>query len=252
MTTKHPQLNVFLSLFKREFVARYRRTLLGLFWTLVPTVFGSIGGLLVAPTGDATQSNLLFFIFLKLMTFQTFFEAFSMAAHSSIRYRNVLQYAAVNPVLVPSSTTLFVAINLVVRIFILLGAAIYWHIPLGWPVLACLPLWGAMIVMGLGFGMLISPFGLLYWDLRYSYGYIAAAIFLISPIFYSVSSAPEWLRMVIALNPVTHFVLSVEALFGTSEVPALGLFYSFLFAAILFFFGKYFYRRTISRALCQL
>ena len=66
-----------------------------------------------------------------------------------------------------------------------------------------------------------------------------------SPILYSVSDAPEWLKTVVHINPISAYIEMIRyAITGTGNINLWAVLYSILFTAILAFVAVIKYNQT--------
>jgi lipopolysaccharide transport system permease protein len=234
-------------IFKREFTVRYRRTILGVLWAVGPTALGSAAIVFATQGTNTTGSNSQNFIgvFLKFATLQITTEAISNAFQLSIRFRNLFQFSNINPLFVPISAFYFTMLNLFVRLILLAGFMVYFSIVPHWMVWVLPGVWFAAFLVGLGIALLLIPLSFVFWDIRYSAGYISWAFILLSPIFYDVEKAPQFLRILIQMNPASGLIEFSEQLMLYSTFSPHLLAYPTTVAVVSFVIGSVYYRRNI-------
>lgn len=231
---------------RRDFVARYKQTILGPLWFLIQpllttlmfvVVFGNIAKI---PTDGLPQ--LLFY-----MSGITAWNYFSMSLNSTsntfVANAGIFGKVYFPRLVIPISSIISGLIQFGIQ-FLFLGLFMIYYAIIGAdfspniyilliPVLIFL-----MAGLGLGFGIIISSLTTKYRDLTNLVGFGVQLWMYGSPIIYSMSEIPEKYKIFVLANPVSPIIEAFRyALLGKGELNFWYLFYSFGFMIVVLFIG---------------
>lgn len=209
---------------KRDMQARYRQTLLGYVWALLPTVattlaFTFMRSANLLNTGD-TQIPYPLYVLLGAMFWQLFTNALlqpmsivqsSKSILTKMQFpREALLVTAVLLVLVD----FLIKLTLLPVVFLVFGAWPSWDIFL-MPVISA-----AIVVAGMAIGILLVPINLIFQDTKMAVQLILSFMILATPIGY-VTPAEGWLRVLVTLNPMSGLIEAARASMTALPMPAL-------------------------------
>lgn len=231
---------------RRDFVSRYKQTILGPLWFLIQplltsvvftVVFGNIAGL---PTDGLPQ---LLFYMSGTVLWGYFAGCLSGTAttftSNAQLFGKVYFPRLVTPLSIIISNLITFAIQFVFFLgffiyFLLRGSAVHltsWALSL--PLLILL-----MAGIGLGFGIIVSSLTTKYRDLQHLVVFGISLWMYITPVIYPVSSIPEKFRWVAVINPITPIIETFRAGFlGAGDASWTMLGYSGVFMAVIVFIG---------------
>jgi len=238
---------------RRDFVSRYKQTILGPLWLIIQPVMNSLvftvvfGNIARLPTDGLPQmlfylsGTVLWSYFSNCLTGTS--QTFISNAHL---FGKVYFPRLVTPISIVISNLITLAIQFVLFMVFWLffysrGADIYftsWALAL--PLLVLL-----MAGLGLGFGIIISSLTTKYRDLNYLVGFGVSLWMYATPIIYPVSSIPENWRWVAEINPISPIVETFRAGFlgaGSASWQRLG--YSFVFMLVVLLIGVVIFNRV--------
>ncbi|NVK83421.1 MAG: ABC transporter permease, partial [Cytophagia bacterium] len=102
-----------------------------------------------------------------------------------------------------------------------------------------------MMLLGLGFGFILSALTTKYRDLKFLITFGVQLLMYGTPVIYPLSSIPEEYKVYILANPMTSIIEAFRYIFlGTGVLDYGQLLYSTLFAVILFIIGLAIFNRT--------
>jgi lipopolysaccharide transport system permease protein len=238
---------------RRDFVSRYKQTILGPLWFLIQpfltsviftVVFGNIAGL---PTDGLPQmlfymsGNVLWIYFSSCLTGTSTTFTSNAAIFGKVYFPRL-----VTPISIIISNLITFAIQLVFFFgfflyFYLRGSAVHlttWALSL--PLLILL-----MAGLGLGFGIIISSLTTKYRDLQQLVGFGVSLLMYITPVIYPISSIPEKWRWIAEVNPITPIIETFRAGFlGAGDASWARLAYSTAFMLVVMFIGVVIFNRV--------
>jgi lipopolysaccharide transport system permease protein len=202
-------------LFVRDLSAQYRQSLLGVTWALLPPiliglvfiVLHSKNVIQLAPTAIPYPV----FALVGTLYWQIFVDALNAPLQSVSGAKSILtrvQFPREALILSALYTVLFAAF---LKGLVLLGVLFFFGIPLQYGLLLAPLAIGALIVLGLGIGLALTPLGLLYTDVSSALVVVVQIWFFATPVVYL---APEsWpLSLVSTLNPVSPLLTAARDL----------------------------------------
>jgi homopolymeric O-antigen transport system permease protein len=246
------RFELIMSLARRELLARYKGSLLGIVWAVVtPIVTIAIftfifAGLFGARFGSrGTPWDYALYIFCGLLPWTMFQEtaqqsATTIVAHANLVKRVVfpLETLPVAQALSSLGTQAFGTIALVIATLVIhreVHPTILW-----WPVLIV-----PQLLATLGAAWLIASLGVFLRDIAQGVTLLLMAWMFLTPIIYPESIVPDRYRRFIEANPFTALIRSYRRIFMEGAAPDWpSLAYFTAFALVLFVFGYWWFART--------
>jgi ABC-type polysaccharide/polyol phosphate export permease len=212
----------------RMLKARYRGSILGIYWSLsnpllMTLVYTAVFGTAFSSYYDNSLINYILACFVGLTVLNLFSSSTSQALLSVVHNGSLLNKIAlpfgVFPVsAVVANTFQFVAGTLPVLSLITVLRS---HSPLN--VVALLVPLAALVAVCIGFSLIVSSLFVFFRDLPYLYELVIFVIWITSPVFYPAQLVPAALRPFVALNPVTMIMESFRQIALSSHRPSLHL-----------------------------
>ena len=194
-------------LVRRDVTARYKRSVLGVAWTMLnPLGMMIILSVVFSQVFRMEMEGYPAYVLSALITWTFFSQASSSAINALVWGGDLLQR-----IYIPRSAFAVSAIgtglvNLLFSLVPLLAVTIAIGIPLH-PTLLLVPAAIIPIVMfSLGVGLLISTIGIYFVDVVEMYQVLLAAWFYLTPIIYPLEILPESVQGWLWLNPMVHLV----------------------------------------------
>ncbi len=215
-------------LVQRELGARYKRSVLGWFWSMLNpaatlAIYALVFGVLLKfdppRAGNGRFDNFALYLFCALVMWNAFHGVITGAMNALLELGPLLgkvYFPPETPAVAALITVLFqAAIEVSILMLILIGLAnVSWTFLL-WPVLLVL-----LTVFALGIGLVLSVWNVRYRDVGYLTIIALQFLFYVTPIVYPLSLVPERAmglpaRDIIRLNPLSQFTeASRELLYG--------------------------------------
>lgn len=215
---------LFEELVKRDFTKKYKRTILGMLWSILgPLMTLGVMALVFTQFFGKTIEHYVIYMFCGNLIFSYFKE--STVTGMTALYDNAEIFSKVN---VPKymfllsknvSSLINFGINLLVLFLFCLidGVAFSWkYIFLLYPI-------GCLVAFNLGMGLILSALFLMFRDLKYLYDVFTLLLMYVSAIFYSIDSYPQNIQYLFYLNPVYVYISYFRMVILNGEIPSLGL-----------------------------
>lgn len=221
--SKHLMLRLFL----RDLKSQHRQTFLGYAWILIPTLATTLVWLFLNAQGivNVGETGLPYPVFVLAGT--TIWTSIAAAIQKPLMAFNsgkeVLTRLRVppEPYIVTGAAQVYV--DFLVKLLVLLPAALVLGVPLSWTLPLALLTGAAAVLAGTAIGLLLVPLGALYDDVSRVVAIILGMALYLVPAVYPVPQAGT-LAALVHLNPFTGFVVAFRDLAfsgGTSYGPEL-------------------------------
>lgn len=221
---------LFTQFTRREIVARYRGSFLGMLWVLLhPAVMLSVytivfQGVLGSKWSSGGESSLDFglLLFSGLIVHTMFAESVHRAPHLVVTHSTYVK-KVVFPLEILAWSSLGAALfhaGVSVAVLIMFYGAL--HLSLHWTMfllpVVLLPL--SLIILGISW--VLASAGVFVRDIAQASGPITAVMLFLYPVFYPVSAFPETYRMLLYANPLTFLITQVQDLLIHGKAPYWG------------------------------
>lgn len=197
-------------LVERDFKVKYKRSVLGVLWSLLyPVLTMAVMALVFTNVFKFTTPgvNYLAYLMSGLVIFNYFSEASNLAMSSVVANFSLINKVYMPKYIFPVSKCIFVGINFLlsqIPLYVILlatGTGISWHhilLPYGY---LCL------LFFTLGFGLILSTVAVFLRDMFYIYGVIISLWTYMTPIMYDIAIIDNpLLLMIFKCNPLYWFV----------------------------------------------
>ena len=229
-------------LVRRDISVRYKRSFLGLLWTLLNPLLTSLVLWFVfitifsARLPDGTEFAPYLLAGVLVVTFFT--QGFNQAADSIAQGAGILMKVYVPPQVFAFAGAISNAVNfsfgLVALAFISLitGDGISWMFPLTVVVMLC------MLMYVTGLGLMVSILYIRYDDTRSIFAILISFMMYLSPIFYPKEILSETMLTIVNANPLTSYLDVFRHVFSNTGVATAGDWaYMSLSSALIFVIG---------------
>lgn len=232
----------------RDFLIRYKQTVVGIAWALIRpflmmlalTFVGKMGKL---PTGGAPYA---LFFFCGLLPWQFFSTAMSESGNSLITNANLVSKIYFPRLVVPASSVIVSFVDFMISAAFLVVLMAWFHfVPPAQIVF--LPLFVLLIFgLSMGTGMWIAALTVRYRDFRFIVPFIVQFGMFVSGVFLTASHVPRHWRLLYSANPVVGIIDGFRwcLLGGQNSVHLPELILSAVVTILLIGTGLWYFRKT--------
>lgn len=215
---------LFEELVKRDFTKKYKRTVLGMLWSILgPLMTLGVMALVFTNFFGRNMEHYIIYLFCGNLLFGYFKE--STFTGMTALYDNSSIFSKVN---VPKymfllSKNVSTLINFGINLVILFVFCIFDSIVFSWKFIFLLYPVGCLVVFNLGMGLILSALYLMFRDMKYLYDVFTMLLMYLSAIFYTVDSFPEGYRKLFCLNPVYVYISYFRKIILERQIPSVWL-----------------------------
>ena len=211
-------------LVSRDFKVKYKRSFLGIVWSLLyPVLTMTVMALVFTNMFKMSMPGVNYLVYLMtgLVIFNYFSEASNLSMSSVVASFGLLNKVYIPKYIFPLSKCIFVGINFLLTLIPLYalilitgtGVNIY-HLLLPF-VFVCL------FLFTIGMGLILSAVAVFLRDLFYIYGVLIQLWTYMTPIMYDFAIIPENLKIIFQCNPIFWFVKFARDIILFNKIPDL-------------------------------
>ena len=216
----------------RDFKVKYKRSVLGVLWSLLyPVLTMAVMALVFTNVFKFSTPGVNYLVYLMsgLVLFNYFSEASNLAMSSVVANFSLINKVYMPKYIFPLTKCLFVGINFLLTliplyaIIFLTGTGVNWYHLLLPYVFVCL------FLFTVGMGFVLSTISVFMRDMFYIYGVIITLWTYLTPIMYDVAIIPEKFQIFMKLNPMYWFLDFARQIILYNQCPGL---HNFIYCAI--------------------
>jgi len=194
-------------LVRRDITSRYKRSVLGIAWTMLhPLGMMIVLSIVFSQVFRVTMEGYPAYVLSGLIAWTFFSQTSSNSINVLVWGGNLFQKIYIPRSIFAISTIITGLVNLILSIFPLIIVMIVIGVPIKVTILLA-PI--GMVFLGmfsLGLGLLLSTIGIYFADIVEMYAILLTAWMYLTPIIYPITMLPEWVLKWIQLNPMVHLV----------------------------------------------
>ncbi|MCL2079035.1 MAG: ABC transporter permease [Oscillospiraceae bacterium] len=205
-------------LVKRDFVSRYRKSILGVLWSVLnPLLTMLIMTAVFSYLFRVQIENFPVYYLSGIIMYNFLNEATTLAMSSIIQSEGVIKKIYVPKYVFPASRVISSLVNLGFSFIAFLIVFVFTGVEFQWTMLLFPIPMIYLFVFTLGVAMFMSSMAVFFRDLTYLYGVFLTLWMFLTPIMYPMDILPPWLVPLYGFNPLYHFVTYFRnlALWGT-------------------------------------
>ncbi len=225
----------------RDVKIKYRRSVLGVLWTLLnPLCMMIILSLVFSNIFKFDVENYSLYILSGQVVFNFFSGATTDAMSSIISNGPLIKKVYVPKYLFVLSRIISSFINLLASFTALLLVMIATRAELHWKVvLVVIPLI-LLVVFSLGVGLVLAAITVKFRDVMHLYSVFTTALMYLTPVIYPMSILPNWLYKLVMLNPLTNMLMMFRDVMINNNIFDLkSLIIAIIETALMFLIGLY-------------
>ena len=196
----------------RDFKAKYKRSILGVFWSFLNPLLNMLVQYVVF--SNMFRFNIAYFPVYLLcgnVIFNYFSESCGMALMSIIGNKSLITKVYMPKYIYPLTRILSSLINLLISLIPLIAVALLSGLPITKAFLL-LPIPLVLLAMFcLGLGLLLSAAMVFFRDIQFLWSVLTTIWMYLTPIFYPVSVLPEQIQAIVKMNPLYFYVTFIRS-----------------------------------------
>lgn len=210
-------------LISRDFKVKYKRSVLGVVWSLLNPIMMMIVMAIVFTNVFKFSTpgvNYLTYLLTGLVLFNYFSEASNLSMSSVVANFTLINKIYIPKYIFPLSKCLFVGINFLLTliplyaVILLTGTGInIYHLLLPFSFIC-------LFLFTLGVGFILSTISVFLRDMFYIYGIVMQVLSYMTPIMYDINMLDPRLQIVLKLNPLYHYITFARTIILYHTIPS--------------------------------
>lgn len=194
-------------LVKKDLKFKYRRSRLGIIWSLLnPLLMILVLTVVFSTLFERHVPNYILYLLTGKLMFDFFSESTSNAMKSINGNASLIRKIYVPRYLFPLSKIAFSLVNMFFTLIILLIIMLFSDIMWSWELIMIpLPLM-YLFVFSVGIGLFLSAYAVYFKDLNHLYSVVITAWMYLTPIIYPEDIIPDRYRIIIEYNPMYYYI----------------------------------------------
>ena len=210
------------SLVSRDFKLKYRRSALGVLWSVLnPLLMMIVLSVVFSTFFKFSIENYPLYVILGNVMFALMADSTSGAMNSIIDSSSLIKKIRIEKLIFPLEKVLFQLVNFCISLIAVAAVMIFFQVMPHVSLLALPLLLLYVVLFSAGVGMALSALSVFFRDVCHLWGVIITAWTYATPLFYPVEILPEWAMPIMQYNPMYHYVTYFRDLILNGTVPGL-------------------------------
>ncbi len=213
---------LFEELVKRDFKKKYKRTILGMMWSLLgPLLQLLVMSLVFTQFFGRDTPHFTIYLFSGMLVYSYFRESTSGGMQSLISNAGIITKVNVPKYLFLMSKNVSSLINFVLTLVIYFVFVALDGIVFQWKFLLLVYPVMCLLIFNIGIGLVLSAMYVFFKDIQYLYDIFTMMLMYLSAIFYTIGSYPDYIQNLFYLNPIFNYILYFRTIVIQNAVPSL-------------------------------
>lgn len=236
---------LFEELVKRDFTKKYKRTVLGMIWSVLgPLMTLGVMALVFTHFFGRNKEHYIIYLFCGNLLFSYFKESTSTGMTALYNNSNIFSKVNIPKYMFILSKNVSVMINFGINLVVLFVFCIINGVDFSWKFLLLIFPIGCLMVFNLGMGLILSAMYLMFRDMKYLYDIFTMLLMYVSAIFYYIDDYSQQSQYLFYLNPIYVYIRYFRMIILEKEIPQLFLhLLAIVYALIALIIGAIIYKR---------
>ena len=207
-------------LVSRDIKIKYRRSVLGVLWTVLnPLLMMTVLYVVFSRLFRFDIENYALYILSGQILFNFYQSSTTDAMMAILGNGALIKKVYLPKYMLVLAKILSGAVNLLASFAALLVVMLVTGSPVTWNVLFAVIPFACLIVFSFGAGLLLAAVTVRFRDILHLYGVFCTALFYLTPVIYPVSILPDYMTVIVSLNPLTEMVGLFRSVILNGQLP---------------------------------
>ena len=236
---------VFCELVKRDFTKKYKRTILGMLWSILsPLIMLCILAIIFGNFFGRDIPNFVIYLFTGQVIFNYFSESTTEGMLALLSNASIFTKINVAKYLFLFSKNISALINFFIILCIYFIAILVSDLRLTWQYILLIYPTICLVLINVGVGFILSALFIFFKDIQYIYRLFIQVVMYGSAIFYDIKMLPIYLQNMFYLNPIYVCIEYYRDIVLQNNIPSANIHLLLAFyATALFSLGCYIYKK---------
>ncbi len=211
---------LFEELVKRDFKKKYKRTVLGMAWSILsPLLTLLVMKLVFTQFFGRTMAHYTTYLFCGNLIFSYFNEATSQGMSSLMGNAGIFSKVNVPKYLFLFSKNVQTLINFGLTLIVFFIFCIFDHITFTWKIILLIYPISMLVLFNIGVGLVLSALFVFFRDIQYLWSVFTQLLMYMSAIFYTIDGYSQTVQNIFLLNPVYLFIRYFRKIVIEATIP---------------------------------
>lgn len=220
-------LYLLYNLISKEFKLKYRRSVLGVVWSVLNPLLMMIVMALIFTNVFRFEFNMYPFA-VYLILGQTIFAVFQDGTNGALRSivdsASLIKKIKIDKIIFPTEKVLFAVVNFFFSLIAVIAVMAFFGMMPGWQVVLTPLLVVLLTIFTLGIGYIISALAVFFRDVIHLWSVLTTIWFYFTPVFWPYEALANagfpWVLDLVKLNPMYHFVSAFRQMVTGIALPS--------------------------------
>lgn len=236
---------LFEELVKRDFKKKYKRTILGMAWSMLsPLMMLLVMRLVFTQFFGRGTEHYTTYLFCGNLVFSYFNDATNQGMTSLVSNGAIFSKVNVPKYLFLLSKNMQTLINFGLTLVVFFAFCLLDHITFTWKFIFLLFPVSCLLLFNIGVGMVLSALFVFFQDVQYLWGIFTQVLMYMSAIFYTIDHYAPWQKNLFLCNPVYLFIRYFRKIVIEATIPSVWFHLLMMVdVAIVLLFGSFMYKK---------
>ena len=219
-------LDLVVLLIQRDLRVRYRGSILGYVWSMLnPLLYMAVLSVVFANVMRFKIEGFPLFILTGIMTWNLFHQSLSIGVNSILGSGALIRKVPVPTTIFPAASVGSVMMNFLFALgpYLLISTVMGRFV--GAELIALPAVLAPLLAFAFGLVLILASLNVRYRDIGHVLEPLLTMTFYATPIIYPMDAIPERFRVVIWLNPMSHYVEAMRSLLFEGRLPSMQTFF---------------------------
>ena len=244
--------NIFVlkSLVSRDFKLKYRRSMLGVLWSLLnPLLMMIVMAAVFSYMFRFKIENFPVYLILGTIMFEYMSRSTAAAMTSITESQALIKKVRIEKLIFPLEKVVFELVNFGLSMIAAIGVMAWFRVLPSIHILWALPLLVMLLTLFCtGLSLLLSSLAVFFRDVMHLWSVVITAWTYATPLFYPYEMLDGWMQTVMQFNPMYHYITFFRDIMMWNSLPTTGQMIACIAAAVItFIIGLVVFRKTESK-----
>lgn len=214
---------LFSELVKRDFTKKYKRTMLGMAWSILsPLMTLLIMWIVFSNFFGGNMKHYVVYLFAGQLVFGYFTDSTNLSMNALVNNAGIFTKVNVSKYLFLLSQNVSSLINFGLTLLLFFGFAALDGVTFTWKFLCLLYPIACLVTFNIGMGMILSALYVFFRDMQYLWGVITQLLMWMSAIFYTIEGFSYKVQMMFLANPIYLYIRYFRKIVLDGVIPSPG------------------------------
>lgn len=214
---------LFSELVKRDFTKKYKRTMLGMAWSILsPLMTLLIMWIVFSNFFGNNMEHYVIYLFAGQLVFGYFTDSTNLSMNALVNNAGIFTKVNVSKYLFLLSQNVSSLINFGLTLLLFFGFAALDGVTFTWKFLCLLYPIACLVTFNIGMGMILSALYVFFRDMQYLWGVITQLLMWMSAIFYTIEGFSYKVQMMFLANPIYLYIRYFRKIVLDGVIPSPG------------------------------